>query len=109
MQAPGSCAAAAAAAAQVFGDLHALLEACRLLARCLLFRRLLGGAAAAELASLAPEAAAGLEAAALLGPPGRGAHVCDLLDLPRPAHTQVLLTHHTPLSGERPFPVDTCH
>ena len=98
-QAQGSCSQAAAVAAGAFGDLHALLDACRLLARCLLLRQLLGGAAAAEAASLVPEAAAGLEAAALLGPPGRGTHICDLLELPRPAHTQVLALPKRPISS----------
>ncbi|BDA47654.1 probable Nck-associated protein 1 at N-terminal half [Coccomyxa sp. Obi] len=79
-----SCVEACAAAAAGFADLHAVVDRCRLLARCLFLRRLLAGAAASKAAALLPRAAASLEASALAAAGCSGPHACDLLDLPRP-------------------------
>lgn len=87
-QVHGSCLEACQSAAQEFADLQALTDRCRLLARCLFFRQLLARAVAAEAASLLPEAAAALEAAAITA---RGPHVCDIVDLPRPQGSEVVV------------------
>ena len=88
-QGHGSYVEACAAAAAGFADLHAVVERCRLLARCLFLRRLLAAADASEAAALLPRTAASLEAAALAAPGCTGPHPCDLLDLPRPSFSRV--------------------
>jgi len=82
-EASGCCGAACGAAAARPGpapDLGAVLELRGALARAAFFRRLLAAAAAAELSG----GRAGDDG-------GGGAHVCDALDLPRPAEGQARL------------------
>lgn len=96
-QVHGSCLEACAEAAAGFADLHAVVEQCRLLARCLFLRRLLADAAATEAAALLPHTAASLEASALAAPSCSGPHACDLLDLPRLSFHSVCSTGSTSL------------